>query len=225
MAHNCILQNLILQICVIAWSCLHIRIRSLWWLVSLCILSLPPALRAPRPLKLICGTKDDTRKRSAGQKVGGWEKAGKGLRRRPAGRTTLCFIAANPFQPFTTLNGPSMIKLWRRVQWILQVYHFTSPWLQEAFLMHAFTFTKDPLLWPRDPFLWDEGFLLITEESALKIYFFLPALTFWKILLPKYVRPAFGCEIEAGCQQIAPSWSLMSRHFYLSTLLVQGTPF
>ena len=65
-----------------------------------------PSFEGPRPLKLICGTKDDTRKRLLGQKGSGREKAGKGLR-RPAGRTTLCFIAASPFQAFTTLNGPT----------------------------------------------------------------------------------------------------------------------
>ena len=47
-----------------------------------------------------------TREKSGGAKRRRREKAGKGLR-RPVGRTTLCFIAAAPFQAFTTQNGPT----------------------------------------------------------------------------------------------------------------------
>ena len=131
-----------------------------------------PCFEGPRPLKLICGTKDDTGKRSAGQKVGGREKAGKGLRRRPAGRTTLCFIAANPFQPFTTLNGPSVIQTLMKGPMDTSDIPFyitlTSGGLavsifcfvcnvegkRSAFLMHAFTFTRDRFfVCPRGPFL------------------------------------------------------------------------
>ena len=62
-----------------------------------------PAFKAPST-RTDLWTKDDTGKRLASKKTSGREKAGKGLRRRPAGWTTLCFIAPSPFRALTTLS-------------------------------------------------------------------------------------------------------------------------
>ena len=102
----------------VPWYKLHTSVLishqkgGLWWL-SLCIF-LPSALRALGHSNRSVGQKMTREKGRLVAKtgVGWWEKAGlAGLRRRPAaGSTTLCFIAANPFQAFTTLNGPLMIQ-------------------------------------------------------------------------------------------------------------------